>query len=656
MPILSNQDQRDYYQNLLGPQEVREDPTFFETMGSAFGFVIDEELSVSSLLNRQGYDDRNEQIFKMSSEGFDLKPYTDITGEIDYDRISADTGLIRTNRELYDERTEILRKRRAENQDVIERGNGFAQFLGSMGGYMLDPINVATMGIGVGTAYKGMSTLSQALMTGRNTAAIALASESAIQPLVYKHKHDINSPYEFNDALMAIGTTAIGAGLLGGAMGGISGYFRNLSKNASEFVGPPKPTSDIKMQPVFINNYKLDSDGILDVADLTSKLPPVPENYIRLYKGDSPTATFDDVFRRDILKDFKPKKGSGRYWTDDPATADFYREAYDIYGDARLSYVDVTKAQAESIKVDDGYLLDFPKTKLTPEQESINILDRMGTQLAEQKAALPPRIEDKILQEYDNFQAGQYSKLEDTRDANILNLEKDIVKIEKENITLARWIAKEGGLNKERWAREGIDVADMKAMRGGQKPVFRVKGGYDPDMLAERLRESGATEMQMNDAIDLVEDMVRNPKMFRDPTVQRQIDEIEENINALRDDNTVLEEYYGQVIRSNVEKDMELLSQNKSFENAMNKPTIAYDDYVVSQLPPAPKATKTGLQREQLDSEGLASNYDRDIANFEAQEVRRVVVDGKLVDADEYMKSLDDQIEGIESVRVCALG
>jgi len=543
MPILSNQDQRDYYQNLLGPQEVREDPTFFETMGSAFGFVIDEELSVSSLLNRQGYDDRNEQIFKMSSEGFDLKPYTDITGEIDYDRISEDTGLIRTNRELYDERTEILRKRREENQDVIERGNGFAQFLGSMGGYMLDPINVATMGIGVGTAYKGMSTLSQALMTGRNTAAIALASESAIQPLVYKHKHDINSPYEFNDALMAIGTTAVGAGLLGGAMGGISGYFRNLSKNASEFVGPPKPTD------------KIDAE-----------------------------------------------------------------------------------------------------VRLTPEQESINILDRMGTQLAEQKAALPPRIEDKILQEYDNFQAGQYSKLEDARDANILTLEKDIAKIEKENITLARWIAKEGGLNKERWAREGIDVADMKAMRGGQKPVFRVKGGYDPDMLAERLRESGATEMQMNDAIDLVEDMVRNPKMFRDPTVQRQIDEIEENINALRDDNTVLEEYYGQVIRSNVEKDMELLSQNKSFENAMNKPTIAYDDYVVSQLPPAPKATKTGLQREQLDSEGLASNYDRDIANFEAQEVRRVVVDGKLVDADEYMKSLDDQIEGIESVRVCALG
>ena len=447
MPILSNQDQRDYYQNMRGPQEAQEDPTFFETMGSAFDFVIDEELSVSSLLNRQGYDDRNEQIFKMTNEGFDLKPYTDVTGEIDYDRISDDTGLIKNNLELYNERTEILRKRREENQDVVDRGNGIAQFIGSMGGYMLDPINVATMGIGVGTAYKGMSTLSRALMTGRNTAAIAVASESAIQPLVYKHKHDIGSPYEFSDALMAIGTTAIGAGILGGAMGGIAGYFTRLSEDASKFVS------------------------------------------------------------------FKP-----------------------------IDKVDV-------------------EVKLTPEQESINVLQRMGAQLVEQKAELPPRIEDKILQEYDNFQAGQYTKLEDARDANILTLEKDIAKIEKENITLARWIAKEGGLNKERWAREGIDVADMKAMRGGRNPVFRVKGGYDPDMLAERLRESGATEMQMNDAIDLVEDMVRNPKMFRDPIAQRQIDEIEDNINVLRDDNTVLEEYYGQVIRSNVEKDMELLAR-----------------------------------------------------------------------------------------------
>ena len=209
---------------------------------------------------------------------------------------------------------------------------------------------------------------------------------------------------------------------------------------------------------------------------------------------------------------------------------------------------------------------------------------------------------------------------------------------------------------KRKQTREGVDLADMKIAGGFGKPVFRKNGGLDPDMLAERLREEGFGDIQMNDAIDLVDEMVRNPKMFKDVGIQRQIDEIDHNINILRDDNTVLEEYYGSVIRRNVELDMELLAQNKALQDSMNKPTLTYDDYVVNELAPAPKATRTGLQREQLDSEGLAANYDRDIADFEALENRRVLVDGKLIDGDEYMKGLDDQIEGIESVRVCALG
>jgi hypothetical protein len=122
----------------------------------------------------------------------------------------------------------------------------------------------------------------------------------------------------------------------------------------------------------------------------------------------------------------------------------------------------------------------------------------------------------------------------------------------------------------------------------------------------------------------------------------------------LRDDNTVLEEYYGKVIRSNVEKDMELLSQNKAFEDRMNQPSN-YVEYE-SQLPPAPKATKTGLQREQLNSEGLAENYDRDMANYNALDNPTIYKNGEKVDGIEYMKELDDQIEGIESVRICALG
>ena len=60
-----------------------------------------------------------------------------------------------------------------------------------------------------------------------------LRSELAIQPLVYNHKHDINSPYEVQDAINVIGITAVTAGILGGAIGGVSGYFTRTAEVAA---------------------------------------------------------------------------------------------------------------------------------------------------------------------------------------------------------------------------------------------------------------------------------------------------------------------------------------------------------------------------------------------------------------------------------------
>jgi len=37
-------------------------------------------------------------------------------------------------------------------------------------------------------------------------------------------------------------------------------------------------------------------------------------------------------------------------------------------------------------------------------------------------------------------------------------------------------------------------------------------------------------------------------------------------------------------------------------------------------------------------------------------ETKRVMVDGEIIDADQIMKELDDEIEGINSVLECALG
>ena len=583
MPILSPTDKREYDQTApTGKYLVA--PDFSSTALSAFNFVVDEGMSVSSFLNRDGRNERDRQIKKMGSEGFDFRPYTSVTGGIDYDRVSSDTGLIKNDLELYKERNEILRKRREVNQDVMERGSGLAQFLGSMAGYMLDPINVATMPIGLGTAYKGMSVLSNALMTGRNAAAVGVASELAIQPLVYQHKHDIQSPYEFQDALIAVGSVAVGASVLGGAMGGLSGYFRRVAEKSSEFVSLRPATDAIKS---------------------------IDKNLSVLSQAEKPD----------------------------------------------LAKIIELEARKESLFKASAVEAKFGKTI---EEESVNIIQDLGDQLAAQKAELGPRIEDDILEAYDGFKQGQYETFFAATAASVKKLEKRIVTTTKENVTWARDIAESGGIDKKQAIAEGFDPKDLNIMPVVGKPLFRLQGGMKFDMLAEHFRQNGGVyaDFQKQDAMDITNEIIFDPKKFLDPEVDARIEAIRVEIEHLKalDNEVDFQGYYQRISQENIEKDMAILEANQKFAEQMAGPTKTYDDYIVNDLPAAPKATVTGLQREQLDSEGLAANYDRDMADYEALGLKEMNVDGKLVDADSYMKSFDDQVEGLESVRVCAIG
>jgi hypothetical protein len=597
MPILSEQDEFEYLQNLPIGKTVGE-PSFFETFGSAFDFVIDEELSISSVLNRQGYEDRRKKVSVLAGEGLDLSPYTDITGQIDYGRISDETGLVKSNLELYTERNEILKKRREANADVQERGSGLAQFLGSMAGYMLDPINVATMPIGVGTAYKGMSILSRALMTGRNTAGIAIASESLIQPLVYQHKHDIESPYEFKDALIAIGTTAVGAGLLGSGMGGIAGYMTRLAEKSRAFVG---------FTPI--------STALEDINLRTAEIVATPNPSKAL------TLELNNLVGRKariIEQDIQQRK-----WSKDQ---------------------------------------DTPKSA---EQESIDILALMGSQLAEQKASMAPRVEDLLLKEYDNWVKNFESveELNDWRTKAQKTLRAEINQVSKNNETWVRRIASEGGLNKARWAEEGFDIADMNALGKGTKPMFRKSGGMAPQDVSERFREQGM-DMDDNMALNFIDDIVRNPLKVVDETQDQYLKELDTKFWELDDianDYDALRALHRNTVESNVEKDLNILAMMDERRVAMDQPTRTYEDYATFENPAPARQTTSDLQRHLLDEDGLSEAFDRDMVAYNQLEFKKIVEigeDGKpyFKDADSEMKILEDNLEGIESVRVCAIG
>jgi hypothetical protein len=231
MPFLSTLDKREVSQNLSQASFV-EEASFSETFAAGVGQVFDEELSISSMLNMQGFNQRKEQVKEHGDSGaFNIDEYTSPVGDVNYKKIGEDFPEfnLKSDQTLFDERAQLLKQRREYANDVFERGNGMAQFLGMATAYMLDPINIATMPIATaGTSVKGLSTLGRAITVGRNEAGLAIAAELMIQPLVYQHKHDINSPFEFKDALLNIVTAATGAAAIGGFTGGISGYIKNV--------------------------------------------------------------------------------------------------------------------------------------------------------------------------------------------------------------------------------------------------------------------------------------------------------------------------------------------------------------------------------------------------------------------------------------------
>ena len=240
MTFLSTRDQRETLQTLQPATSfMQEEPSFSEVFQASLGLAIDEEMSFSSLLNREGFDQRKKQVSELVGSGqLNIEQYTTAFGQVDYNAIAENEKnlKLKSDKEIFLERNEMLAQRRHYAQDVMERGSGLAQFLGMANAFILDPVNILTIPIATSTtALKSLTTIGKALTVAKNEAALAATTELAIQPLVYQHKHSIGSPFEVSDAISNIVIASTGAGLIGGVTGGISGYFSKIREKASNF-------------------------------------------------------------------------------------------------------------------------------------------------------------------------------------------------------------------------------------------------------------------------------------------------------------------------------------------------------------------------------------------------------------------------------------
>lgn len=218
-------------------------PSFGEVFDASLGYVIDEELSISTLMNREGWRERAQRIDQMVESGEipNVEKYRYDWGgtskSLNYDRIAKDLGRddIKTDETLTKERNELLESRRQYKESIVSRGSGAAQFLGAMNAYMMDPVNILTMGIAApSVTAKSVGNMGRIFMASKNAALIEGATELGIQAFVYQHKQDIDSPYSARDALANIAMAAIGAGAIGGVTEGISGWLKKTLKHADK--------------------------------------------------------------------------------------------------------------------------------------------------------------------------------------------------------------------------------------------------------------------------------------------------------------------------------------------------------------------------------------------------------------------------------------
>ncbi len=594
MPLLSQTDSQNFMSRAV-PMGDSEIPTFQETAAASFAFVRDEELSISSQFYNGGYYARRGELVKLADEGFDTRPYIGRTGSIDYDRLSKDTnGRIKTDSALRLERNEILRKKRNQNQDVMDRGSGVAQFFGMMGGYMSDPINIATLPVGgVGTVGKGMSVLSKALLAGRNTAAVAVATEAAIQPLVYTHKQDIDSPYDISDSLTAIGMAAGGSFILGGAIGGVSGYLGKLAEDA-----------DVALKPyegVFPRaGFRYDAPKVLVRREQADALSIITDRLNTEAKGKISAAQMKGL--KSQLNETRNNLKS--YLREDPEVR--------LEGDALpFDRKPLAKGVAEADiagRAERQKSKEFLESKVKQLEDRIAVADQASKSAEYVNQLSKGQVPGPVARELADVQARPSTP-------------------ESESIFLLARFAENLRVQKGFRANEVVMRAVDEAFAEGTLTSVKATGIKAIDKELAGLKAD-------------------DPKFAELTALKNSMEDI--------DDDGIF--FFDIIRQKNIEDDLALLMENEQFRKQMDEFTLSPDDFVGPVKPKPPRASATNLERDAFDRDGLGSNYDADMAAYNNVDVKYAVVDGKLVDAEVEIKKIDEDLEGLESIMRCSIG
>ena len=279
MSLLNTKTQREYlYTPTITAQNAIEQEEqlygFGETYSARYGLIKDEAWSVSSLFNNEGFYERADQVETIiNTSGKDYSQYQK-NGRFDYNRFALDTGLVKTDEQLFTEKVDKLARLREQRQEIIDRGSYWGDIAGSFTGYASDPLIIGTLPFGmVSGTVKGASILSNMARGFATQAAVGFATEVPIQLSVYDYKKQIQSPYSKQEAYTAIASATLFSGLFGGGANGISGYLarrKELAQQAAIQFKTFKPIFNDEFTPTVrgIESYKQQQLAKAETAEI----------------------------------------------------------------------------------------------------------------------------------------------------------------------------------------------------------------------------------------------------------------------------------------------------------------------------------------------------------------------------------------------------
>ena len=109
-------------------------------------------------------------------------------------------------------------------------------------------------------------------------------------------------------------------------------------------------------------------------------------------------------------------------------------------------------------------------------------------------------------------------------------------------------------------------------------------------------------------------------------------------------------------VRSNMDEDIDYLTKSNNKMETVNQPSKVKENFIKPEKKAATTGSVTQRERAVVERNGLTQDYDNDIEAFKALDNPRIVQDDQVVDANAFMKSIDDEINGIDDVLRCAIG